>query len=124
MRDLRYAIRVLWKSPIFATTAILTLALCIGANTAIYTVVDRVLIHSLWTRVFNADPAVIGRRVTLRGEPYTIVGVMPASFHSNEPVDVWTPVRPCARCEGGGENYTIIARLKDGVSWPEADGQV
>src|SRR5438094_58948 len=47
MRDLRYAIRVLWKSPVFATAAILTLALCIGANTAIYTVVDRVLLRAL-----------------------------------------------------------------------------
>src|SRR5207247_867147 len=47
-----------------------------------------------------------------------------ASFHADGPVDLWTPVRPCARCEGGGENYTIIARLKDGVTWPEADGQV
>src|SRR5262245_31950297 len=47
MRDLRYAIRVLLKSPVFAITAILTLALCIGANPAIYTVVDRVLLRSL-----------------------------------------------------------------------------
>ena len=47
MRDLRYAIRILWKSPVFETTAILTLALCIGANTAIYTVVDRVLMRPL-----------------------------------------------------------------------------
>jgi len=47
MRDLRYAIRVLIKTPMFALTAILTLALCIGANTAIYTVVDRVLLRPL-----------------------------------------------------------------------------
>src|SRR5258708_36078351 len=47
MRDFRYAVRVLWTSPVFATTAILTLALCIGANTAIYTVVDRVLLRPL-----------------------------------------------------------------------------
>src|SRR5712691_12348488 len=47
MRDLRYAIRVLLKAPVFALTAILTLALCIGANTAIYTVVDRVLLRPL-----------------------------------------------------------------------------
>ena len=46
-RDVRYAARVLWKSPVFATTAILTLGLCIGANTAIYTVVDRVLLRPL-----------------------------------------------------------------------------
>src|SRR5262245_14561166 len=47
MRDLRYACRVLIKSPLFALTSILTLALCIGANTAIYTVVDRVLLRAL-----------------------------------------------------------------------------
>src|SRR5215510_1948078 len=47
MRDLRYAVGILIKSPVFATTAILTLALCIGANTAIFTIVDRVLLRAL-----------------------------------------------------------------------------
>ena len=83
-----------------------------------------ILSHALWTRAFGGDPGVIGRPMMLRGEPYTIVGVMPAGFRSNAVVDVWTPLRPSTRGEGGGQNYTIIARLRPGATWGDADGQV
>src|SRR5262249_60095572 len=82
------------------------------------------LSHQLWTRAFDADPNVVGRSMTLRGEPYTIVGVMPARFTSGAPVDVWTPVRPCRTCEGGGQNYEIIARVKPGGTWAQADADI
>jgi len=47
MHNLRYALRTLAKSPGFALTAILTLAVGIGASTAIFTTVDAVLLHPL-----------------------------------------------------------------------------
>jgi putative ABC transport system permease protein len=45
--DLRYAIRQLRKAPVFAATAILTLALGMGANTAIFSLLDQALLRSL-----------------------------------------------------------------------------
>jgi predicted permease len=230
-RDIRYAARVLRKSPTFTAAAVATLALCIGANTAIFSVVDAVLLrplpypyperlamvtrhyknkgsegegmgetgriweavrddatyldravfsdgsmgvnfaaggrveyvkqqrvstgffrvmgiapligrefsadddrqggppvmvlsYALWKRVFRGDPAVVGRAVTLRGEPYTVVGVLPEKFQSSTPADLWTPLRPSRTGEGGGWNYVVVGRLRADATWAQADAQV
>src|SRR5262249_57435602 len=54
------------------------------------------LSHSLWRRRFGSDPSVIGRALTLNGESYTVVGVMPRSLRlpaeSNWNDQLWLPI--------------------------------
>jgi predicted permease len=83
-----------------------------------------VLSHGLWTRVFNANPSILGQAIQLKGEPYTVVGVMPDGFTTGSPADVWTPVRPSRSGEGGGANYRMIVRLQPGVSWQQATAEI
>jgi predicted permease len=83
-----------------------------------------VLNWDFWQRQFHGDPGIVGKAIDLRGEPYTVVGIMPREFHTTQPVDVWTPLRPSRRGEGSGSNYGVTARLKPGVSWASANAQL
>jgi len=83
-----------------------------------------ILSHGLWTRVFAADPQIVGRSITLRGEPYTVVGVMPPGFTTGVPTDVWTPIHPSTKGEGGGTNYGMIARVRPEATWAQANAEV
>jgi putative ABC transport system permease protein len=48
-----------------------------------------VISDRLWQRAFNRDPAVLGRSITLHGQNYTVIGVMPSQVTSPQDTEVW-----------------------------------
>src|SRR6185295_10837247 len=79
-----------------------------------------VLSHRYWMRRFNGDRAVVGRTLTLDGEPWTILGVMPAGFTFDDPsVELWTPIslQPDSEMLTRGNHFVqVVARMKPGVA--------
>jgi putative ABC transport system permease protein len=94
---------------------------------------DRVLVlgHQLWQRRFGADPSVVGQKVNLGGTPYTIVGVMPASFQPL-PLSLVEPqgqfYRPVAEPhdedQRSARHLRAIARLKPGATLEQAQAEM
>lgn len=82
-----------------------------------------ILSDRIWRSVFSSDPGVIGQTITLKGEPHVVIGVMPATFRNGIDADLWTPLRPAVTGEGGGNNYGVVARVKDGVTLAQASGE-
>jgi putative ABC transport system permease protein len=77
---------------------------------------DRVVIlgSGLWRRRFGGDPAVVGKTLRLNGEPYTIVGILPADFQYPADRDAWVPYAPREedRRERGSTYWQVVARLR------------
>jgi predicted permease len=85
-----------------------------------------VLSDPLWRRKFAADPKIIGRSITLSGKPYTVIGVMPATFKLPATVQLWTPIGIGSKYDGNYKQQFIrvIARLKPGVTVEQAQAEM
>jgi len=230
-QNLRFAVRQLWRTPAFTGTVILTLALSIGANTAIFSVVNALLLkclpyshpermgtictrvtgpigsderhhlngeqwellrdnvpslisalsatatsgvnlqadsrvqylhagrisahyfdvlaihpiigrnfsdtedrphgpktallsYRLWRIIFGSDPTISGKNILLKGEPYTVVGVLPEGATIPLDADLYTALQASRDGEGGGTNFDVITRLRDGANWQQADSEI
>jgi putative ABC transport system permease protein len=86
-----------------------------------------VLTYGLWQRRFGGDPNVIGRGVTVNGEGYEIIGVLPASFQfALRNNDLFLPYQPTEnqRTRRFMHGTNLIGRLKPGLSTSDAEANL
>ncbi len=87
-----------------------------------------ILSDGLWRNHFASDPGLIGRSIAINGNPYTVVGILPASFRFVPPfsqaIGIWMPMQLEVNPSDQGHNYPVIARLKDGVTLAQAQTDV
>jgi putative ABC transport system permease protein len=85
-----------------------------------------VLSHALWTRRFAADPGIVGRSITLDGQGYTVVGVMPKGFAHPRLTELWTPLALTPELAAAPDRrfLRLVARLKPGTSIAQAQAAV
>ncbi len=78
-----------------------------------------VISYAFWQDLWNADRAALGREITLDGQSFRVIGVMPAGFqipYGPEVRRVWMPSTAAARLRPNSRMDSVIARLKPGVS--------
>ena len=104
-----------------------------------------ILSHGFWRRVFGSDPSVVGRTITMNGvvagggdtkNQFVVVGVLRPEFLLNDEImptvasitsmDIFLPLPfgADAVTRRGDENYNLMARLKPGVTFAQAQGDI
>ena len=97
-----------------------------------------VVSHGLWQRRFGGDPSLVGKSLTLDGDNYTVVGIMPehssfpqnmglpAFFDFEQKTDLWTPIALTDEQakNRGSHHIGVVGRLKPGVTLAQAQAQL
>ncbi|HYL47598.1 MAG TPA: ABC transporter permease [Candidatus Limnocylindrales bacterium] len=92
---------------------------------------DRVAIlnYSLWKNRFAADPELIGKRLTLNGAVFTVVGILPADFEfplDTDRIEIWLPITsfPTYSQERKDMNFIALGRMNPGVTLAQAQADL
>jgi predicted permease len=89
-----------------------------------------VLSYAFWRNHLGADPNVLGKKIEMNREPYTIIGVMPQGFDYPRGVQVWIPwdldesTASILSPKAPIRIISIIARLKPGISEAQMDAEL
>lgn len=85
-----------------------------------------ILSHALWRRRFDANPAIVGRQITLDDSGYTVVGVMPEGFRNalSPTAELWSLLQyDMSQGRAWGHHLHTIGRLLPGIDVSEASRQ-
>ena len=89
---------------------------------------DRVVVlsHGLWQRKFGGSADVLGKTLTLNGNPHEIIGVMPVEMQMPQTAQLWRPLAPAddLRNARGAFWLPVIGRLKPEVSLEQAQTEM
>ncbi len=76
--------------------------------------------YSLWQSRYAGSRDVVGKTLRLRGEPWTIIGVLPSNVTLDGPSELWVPLRGDPKQQGESYSYEGVGRLKPGVTIDQA----
>ncbi len=94
------------------------------------------LTEGMWARRYGRDPRMIGKSITINGQPYEVAGILPQSFalprevlptlYGTEQADIILPLplAPAAAQVRTNEDYNIVGKLKPGVSVAQAQAEM
>lgn len=83
-----------------------------------------ILSYELWRGSFNSDRNLVGSTIHLKGEPYTVIGVLPQNTTTPLNADLYTALQPSPQGEGNGTNFAVVFRLNGHATWQQADAEI
>jgi putative ABC transport system permease protein len=84
-----------------------------------------VISDRLWRARYSADPSIVGRQINLNGAPFTVVGIMPPTFHYPGDTDVWQRLHwDLTQHSRAAHFMETVARLSRGTTFEQAQTAV
>jgi predicted permease len=83
-----------------------------------------ILSHGLWRSSFNSNPDILGQAVLLKGEPYTVIGILPDNATTPLDADLYVALQASREGEGNATNFKAVLRLRDGATWQQANAEM
>jgi predicted permease len=83
------------------------------------------LSDAAWRRLYDANPSVVGRVISVNSEPHTVVGIMPPNFKFPDRSEIWLPMAPLLHADHRDwRTLAMVGRLKAGVTIAQANTEL